>query len=242
MITERDLAEKFSVVWKQHFPLLRSNFMRVFNEGQVETINTNAIPIGNNIRFDLVSEAAFNVSKTLYEQNISWDSFSLQSNALMKSIELTAKSIWGPEFKEEELLLTIEELDETKKISANILEFISLEASDNVQFKPYLKGYGILPDMIADISIGNTLYEVKTVNRNYKSSDLKQVLIYLALKQVTSDSNWEFAGLYNPRKGTFCKFNIKSLVFNLSGGNTTNETFENFLNSLSRDVLLDAKF
>ena len=99
-----------------------------------------------------------------------------------------------------------------------------------------------IPDLIADLSISDTLFELKTVNRNFKSSDLKQLFIYIALRQVSEKENWRYAGLYNPRKGTYCKFNIKSLIFNLTGGKTPNEAFENLLNGLNRDVEIDSRF
>ena len=86
------------------------------------------------------------------------------------------------------------------------------------------------------------MYEIKTVNRNFKSSDLKQLFIYLALRQVSEEENWKYAGLYNPRKGTYCKFNVKSLIYNLTGGQTPNETFDNLLNGLVRDIEIDSTF
>ena len=44
MISERDISEKFSAIWKQNLPLMTPSFMRVFNEAQIKRINKNPIP------------------------------------------------------------------------------------------------------------------------------------------------------------------------------------------------------
>lgn len=134
------------------------------------------------------------------------------------------------------------EKQEIIAIAENTLEFIEKLGGQDVLFKPKLKGYSFIPDLTADISIGDSIFEIKTVNRNFKSSDLKQLFIYIALRQVSERENWKFAGLYNPRKGVYCKFNIKSLIYNLTGGKTPNEAFENLLNGLNRDVEIDSRF
>ncbi|MGQ1908258.1 hypothetical protein ACT3CE_00585 [Marinifilum sp. RC60d5] len=243
MITERDIAEKFSVVWKQHFPLLNSNFMRMFNESQVKQLNKIPIPIKENIKYDLVSEAAFILTNKLIENDCAIEEFLSDKTNLLDLITQTAFIIWkSGNYTKKDLVLSKVEIEEISSISKNIFEFIKINKKESVQFKPTLKGYGIFPDLEADISIDDTLYEIKTVNRNFKSSDLKQLFIYLALGQVSDNMIWNYAGLYNPRKGTYCKFNIKSMVNNLTGGLSPNETFENLLNSLDRDIQIDSRF
>lgn len=242
MITERDIAEKFSVIWKQHFPMLTPNFMRVFNEAQINEINKFSIPMLENVRYDLVSEAAFNLCAEVYTNKINIESFLTNSDNEKKLLKETADTIWKSGYSKKDLNISVDEKNEINKICNNISEFINTVKDGEILFKPKLKGYGVIPDLEADLSIGNTLYEIKTVNRNFKSSDLKQLFIYLALQQTSGKTRWEYGGLYNPRKGTFCKFNIKSLVYNLSGGSSPNETFEKLLNSLGRDIKVDSQF
>lgn len=243
MISERDLAEKFGVIWKQHFPFLTSNFIRVFNETQVKKINTNSIEITNEVRFDLVSELAFNLSEILFSKKISVDEYRGLDINLEDLASKTIKSIWPiGTYTNSDYELTKYEFNEIFKITENIIQLLNLNRVETIVFRPILKGYGFIPDLVADLSIGNTLYEIKTVNRNFKSSDLKQLFIYLALEQVSKKGNWEYAGLYNPRKGTISKFNIKTMIYNLSGGKTTNEVFEKLLNGFVRDIEIDSRF
>lgn len=243
MITERDIAEKFSVIWKQNFPMLTSNFMRVFNEAQVKAINSNIIPTKENVRYDIVSELAFNLAGKESNQEVIVDELNKDDVFTKELITETARTIWrSGNYTEGDLVLNVIEFEEVVSICKNILEFIEKMKIDNFIFEPKLIGFGPVPNLIADISIDDTLFEIKTVNRTFRSSDLKQLFIYLALKQVSGEVNWKYGGLYNPRKGLYCKFNVKGLVYNISGGKSTNESFENLLNSLSRDVEIDSKF
>lgn len=242
MISERDISEKFSAIWKQNFPLLTPSFIRVFNDTQVTIINTNSVAILNDIRFDLVSEAAFNLSKVAFmNQESPLEIFT--DNLQKQIIEDTVKSIWKPiNYSNSDITISEIEKQEIISIANNTLEFIEKLAGQEILFKPKLKGYSFIPDLFADISIDETLYEVKTVNRNFRSSDLKQLFIYLALRQVSDNENWKYAGLYNPRRGTYCKFNIKELINSLTGGKTPNEVFDNLLMGLNRDVEIDSRF
>ncbi len=243
MISERDIAEKFSVIWKQNFPLLSPNFIRVFNEAQIEVINSNPVQTTEDVRYDFVSEAAFNLSEILFENKAKSSDFVSDKKNLDELIEQTVKVIGKKgNYAAEDLNLNENELQEIIKIADNILEFIDRTKGEDITFRPKLKGYGFISDLEADLSIDDTLYEIKTVTRNFKSSDLKQLFIYLALRQVSESSNWKYAGLYNPRKGIYGKFNVKNIIYNLTGGKTTNEAFENLLNGLVRDMEIDSKF
>lgn len=212
MISERDISEKFSAIWKQHFPLLTPNFIRVFNDTQISSINTKQVLALEEVRYDLVSEAAFNLSELAFI-NKTTPSEAFTEVEQIKIINLTAKSIWkSGNYTENDLSISDIEKQEIIAISENTLEFIEKLGGQDVLFKPKLKGYSFIPDLTADISISDSIFEIKTVNRNFKSSDLKQLFIYIALRQVSERENWKFAGLYNPRKGVYCKFNIKNLI------------------------------
>ncbi|MBZ9628140.1 hypothetical protein LB450_08520 [Psychroflexus sp. CAK1W] len=243
MISERDISEKFSVIWKQNLPLMTPSFMRVFNETQIKKINKNPIPNIENVRYDIVSETAFNVSEMAIVEDKKVNEIITDSEVFEKIVYETAKSIWtSGNYKKEDLKLGKSEIEEIQKICDNTIEFINKTKKEKIEFKPRLKGYSFIPDLTADLSVDDSLYEIKTVSRNFKSSDLKQLFIYLALRQVSTNTNWKYAGLYNPRKGTYAKFNVKSLISNLTGGQTPNEIFENILNGLVRDIEVDSEF
>lgn len=243
MISERTIAEKFSSIWKLSFPFLNSNFMRVFNESQVYNFEQTAIGKSDNIRYDLISECAFNIAAKSYKK-VSISDLMSDSEELDEIIKKTAKSIWSfDNYNVCDLTLNEEEVSQIIILSNNLLKFIDSHSTTEVTFRPKLKGFGFISDLEGDISISNILYEVKTVKRKFKTSDLKQLIIYLALRQADDNSrNWEYAGLYNPRTGAYSKFKVSSLISNITGGKTPNEAFDDFLDSLIRDIQVDSKF
>ncbi len=243
MISERLIAEKFSAVWKEHLPFLTTNFIRVLNEGHVYTVNQSEVAFSENanIRYDLISEFAFNASEIIFNENKSFETITADNQYIYSLLKDTAKSI-NREFPELELSLSETEKNEAKLIAFNIIEFINRIKKNSCQFKPRLIGYGIIPEIKADLLIDDTLFEIKTVNRNFRSTDLKQLLIYIALQHMSSDAKWQYAGLYNPRRGIYCRFYIKRLIYDLSGGRSLHDVFEGLLNGLTRDIFVDSKF
>lgn len=243
MINERVISEKFNSIWKVNFPLLNSNFMRVFNERQVHKFEQLEVSTPNDVRYDLVAECAFNIVANAYN-NCSIDDVISDSQKLNEIVKYTAQSIWlSGNYDKADFILNIGELDQIIQLSNNFLVFIDSHNPTAVNFKPSLKGFGFIPDLEGDLSIDNILYEVKTVKRKFKTSDLKQLSIYLALRQVDdNDKSWEYAGLYNPRTGAYSKFKVSSFVSSITGGKTPNEAFSDFLDSLIRDIQIDSKF
>ena len=243
MISERTIAEKFTSIWKLSFPFLNSNFMRVFNESQVYKFEQLEVDMPNDVRYDLVAESAFNIVAKAYN-NCSVDDIVSDSEMLNSIVKQTAESIWlFAKYNKDELILNESEIEQVIQLSNNFLSFIASHNATTVNFKPSLKGFGFIPDLEGDVSIDDILYEVKTVKRNFKTSDLKQLSIYLALRQVDDNhKSWEYAGLYNPRTGAYSKFKVSSFISSVTGGKTPNEAFSDFLDTLIRDIQVDSKF
>lgn len=243
MISERTIAEKFTSIWKLSFPFLNSNFMRVFNESQVCKFEQLEVSMPSDVRYDLVAESAFNIVAKAYN-NCSVDDIVSDSKMLNNIVKYTAESIWlSSNYNKEELILNESEIQQIIQLSNNFLCFIASHNATTVNFKPSFRGFGFVPDLEGDISIDDILYEVKTVKRNFKTSDLKQLSIYLALQQVDDNhKSWEYAGLYNPRTGAYSKFKVSSFISSVTGGKTPNEAFSDFLDSLIRDMQVDSKF
>ncbi|SHE92829.1 hypothetical protein [Chryseobacterium sp. OV279] len=243
MINEREIAEKFSPIWKQSFPFLTPNFIRMVNGTQLTEVNRISIPSLQKARYDIVSEIAFTLSEQVITSKQKLKTVLSDNKTLLNTTKEVASKIWkNGNYKEEDLILTKVEINEIEKISNNTLEFISKQNSEKIIFRPTLKGYGFIPNLEADLLIDNTIVEIKTVNRNFKNSDLKQLLIYFALKQMSDKTNWECGQLYNPRSGLAFKFELKELIYKISGGKSQSEAFESLLNGLVREVQIDSKF
>jgi hypothetical protein len=134
MISERDISEKFSAIWRQHFPLLTPNFIRVFNDTQISEINTNKVIALEEVRYDLVSEAAFKLSELAF-LNKKTPAETFAEAEQKKIIEITARSIWkSGNYSESDLTISDIEKQEIVLIADNTLEFIKKLDGQDVLF------------------------------------------------------------------------------------------------------------
>lgn len=241
MMSERKIAENFNSIWKANFPMLTSNYIRVFNASRLTKINTKDISKTENLRFDIVAELSFLITKYCFEFKVDLVAVLEDEITFNKISKETALRIWKvdtiePKFSELELT------DIRDLVSATI-DFINSKEPNKIEFEPQVQGYGLLPDFTADLALDDTLFEIKTVKRTFRSSDLKQLLIYLALNQVADEpKNWKKGGLYNPRRSVFSTFSIDSFIFSISGGRSVLESFDSLLNSFQRDIQIHQKF
>jgi hypothetical protein len=107
---------------------------------------------------------------------------------------------------------------------------------DGYEFSPKLQGCGVLGLREADISAGDFLVEVKTVDRNFNSKDIRQVIIYLALDFLSGQRRWTSAIMFNPRRSFVARFNPAQFIGYVSAGRSESQVYrdiESFL--LHRD-------
>lgn len=233
MITERDIAKRFSATWLESFPVLSANFMRVFNESHISQYHGNQfVPILGHS--DVVSEYGFFLAKLAFEEKIDLHdariSVPLHDTAFSNALSTFHNTSRVSDLPDN---LSEEERKEGLQLASNILSFINSFNPTQVTFMPKVSGYGIIGACNADVSIDHTLFEIKTVKRTFRSKDLKQLILYLALGTISGEQEWSHAGLYNPRSGRFCRFNIAGLIGYLSGGRTPIDAFRRLLDSLS---------
>ena len=127
MISERDISEKFTAIWKQNLPLITPSFMRVFNLAQIKKINKNPIPNSEDIRYDIVAETSFNLSEIATVEDKKIKKIIKDSKRLKKIVSETAKSIWTTgNYEKKDLKLKKPEVEEIEKICENTLEFIKI--------------------------------------------------------------------------------------------------------------------
>ena len=245
------MARGFPAVWSNFFPMLTPAFIIAFNEAYVHRIpvfDGEMLPISTNTspnHSDVLAEFSFRLAATAYLRGISVKEASDNLLILREACEEAMRKIRGLREvgQPDSLELTETELAEGVRLAGVHEHFYSLRLpKDEVVFSPGVRGCGVLNSCRADLSIGNTLYEVKTVSRNFQSRDLRQLLVYLALQDATSESRWQFGGLMNPRVGVFCRFSIEWLVARLSGGRAPKLVFLDFLEALSRDTVMDRRF
>lgn len=252
MISERRLATDFQGFWEDLLPLLTPAFVKVFNEAYMMQLTDNVgipladIPIGDNVHhLDLVAELAFNTAKLSWEQQRSTQA-TLKDDVMRNAAFNASLSLLR---QYQNVITTVPNLSQDEWLEAASLAdmyevFLRRWGPEAVvEFSPLIPGAGFLSSCYGDLSINETLFEVKTVNRNIAGKDIRQLIVYLALQAASGKRRWISGGFFNPRRATWYQFSVDHLIYRTSGGRVTSEVFQELIDFLSsREAELDIAF
>jgi hypothetical protein len=85
-----------------------------------------------------------------------------------------------------------------------------------IHLAPEFKGCGILDKCEADLIVGDLLIEVKAGDRNFRSTDLRQLLTYCALNYVENGYQIRRIALLNPRRAIYFTTELETLCLQLA--------------------------
>ncbi len=244
MISERNLARAFESVWQSLFPMLTPAFMRTFNEDFLKPIDTRhtgmarAVPVESNSP-DLVSEFGIQLARAVVEGNVLIEDVAedptVLSPAWNKAQAVVAR--YEGELPDlTEVPMFDVDRDEGLGLADNLVAFVGL-IDGTVQFSPSIPGANVLSQCEADLAVEDTLVEIKTVSRGFRSNDLRQLLVYLALDWVRGPQ-WRKGCLVNPRRAVWADFEVDWLVRRLSGRPAA-DTFGDFIYAFASGVELE---
>jgi hypothetical protein len=253
MISERELSKSFSGFWGELLPLLTPSFVHFFNETfKLNLVDAQGLPIGTVKKASdlgdtaFLAEVAFYLVKLARQHELSavsaWEDVALRDKVIgLASATVDAYEGGTGQVPSE---LGEGEREEVLGLAHNYDLFLGRFADGTaITFNPRIQGSGFISSCEADISVGNVLYEVKTVSRNLAGKDLRQVIIYLALQAATGERRWTQAGFFNPRRATVHEFNVDDLVSRISGGRLAVEVFRGITEfALTREVEFDSSF
>ena len=83
--------------------------------------------------------------------------------------------------------------------------------------RPIFTGCGYVNASEGDVIFGETIYEIKTVDRQFRGSDIRQTITYAALNFAMGNFDIGYVGLFNPRRGQFCEFELDYVCGEISG-------------------------
>ncbi len=243
MISEKQLAELFDSFWQQHFPLLNPTFVRQFNSEKERLIGAGGQPVkpvkmGPDVdRFDLVAELAFEISHEKYRAKTGGTPS--HATAYRRALKKMATIIGLAEIPEPS---SAEIAEANSLVTVYDVFFDMVATSEEIAFRPRIKGAGVLDEMEADFCSPTTLYEVKAVNRNLKSGDLRQVVSYLVAGLASHQFAWTDYCIFNPRLAIYHTGKIEELLAYISG-RTSHECIADVLDALmEREQPLESRF
>jgi hypothetical protein len=247
MISERQLAKGFRELWDEVLPMLTPHFIRVFNEAYRRDIgdDASAVPSGRDTDPTVVAEFGFHVARLVHERGESFDNVA-HNDALLFDAERIALSLIASYEKQKCIppsAIPQEARSEGLLLVRNYRVFLAKHQPDDIEFSPSIQGSGFIDSCNADISVGKTLLEVKTVERNIASKDFRQLLVYLALQYATGDRRWSCAGFLNPRRGLVYEFSVDKIVPIISGGRLVSDVFQEMVQFFgTRNNQVDSTF
>ncbi len=110
-----------------------------------------------------------------------------------------------------------DEIAEAIEISSRIQQFIVHMETKNVIVRPHIQGCGIIDESEADIISDRTIIEIKTVDRQFRSIDIRQAITYAALNSINSKYTIDDLCLCNPRSGLYYIGNVEDVCHEISG-------------------------
>lgn len=112
--------------------------------------------------------------------------------------------------------LDAKELDDVAELVKRLISFFKGEHQPRI-VRPLFKGCGFIDASEGDILTESTLFEVKTVDRSFRSADVRQLLTYAALNASSRESTISSVGLVNPRRGVAFEMPLDRLCLDISG-------------------------
>ncbi len=232
MISEKEFASGFTGFWAECLPFLNPQVIAEFNlsgtaltEGRREWVKPLA-GSGDSSNNDVVAEAAFGLfAASLKERR---DVLTLaKDKSLIRTIGdsaiervLSLRGYWM--VKRHDLKTPI---DEAVELAKRIEDYFGRRPTGHpIVVQPQFKGCGILNSCYGDLFAMDCLYELKMVERNLRSADLRQVLIYCALNYRSQQYVIDNVTVLNPRRGIEFRFSVEELAKRASG-KTSSELF-----------------
>jgi hypothetical protein len=233
MISEKEFANGFAGFWSEATPFLTSRL--------VTEVNMSGSPLGGR-RFDPWAKPLSTPADSSNNDVLAETAFGLFAEAirsrrdvlevsadkgLLKRLENSALDrIWGLRgawSRKERSWKTNKSApntaaDQSIELARRLELFFKQNHHDEVVIiQPPFQGCGILNSCNGDVLAGKCLYELKTVDRNLRSSDIKQVLIYCVLNRYSRQYEIDSFTILNPRRGLEFHFDLESFSQKISG-------------------------
>jgi hypothetical protein len=226
MISETNLSKGYSTFWKEFTPWLNSYSQQINKIGSTTLFDH--IEISEETKYRSINGVlafnSFRKKKITGEFNIN-EIFTESKN----EIENFPRSNFDN--------YILDELN--KEIINKLVKRMSETYQSSLEFEPLFAGCGFLANCKGDIIENETLIEIKTGDRNLLSSDIKQLLIYYALNEISGNKyRIDKLQYFNPRTGVIWENDIESVIKAISTI-TSNEfchNLEYFLIALSSEI------
>lgn len=210
MIDASQFAASYTAFWNEYTPACEQ-FVRNLNLYDTKHYARPIVPYDKIKRAQFVAEFAFSMFAERVGTQI--DSKKRMSAAYKATVSRMAAFSGGQGLHRR---LTNAEDYELFELYDQIERFFGYK-NDHLIIRPRFKGCGFIDESEGDIIYNNTLLEIKTVERGFRSSDIRQLVTYSALEFFSKNKRFDKIGLLNPRRGVYCIYDISFVCSEISG-------------------------
>jgi len=224
MISEATFSKKFTSFWNEILPNSK-NYVRLINGGFLDPIyepfdtaeRKNNTALVNVIAFSML-RGLCNKEQTLDQiGNIQYFKSNHFESLLGKDLSYLSRFSYGAECS---LPLSIEEETQTSQLFRQMyIRYVA--KNSNTKIDPKFDGCGFINESYGDLISDDTLIEIKSGERRFNLTDLRQVLIYLVLNHYSKKPfKISKIELFNPRMGIVFTEEVENFCLNISALNS----------------------
>lgn len=215
MIDASTFAISFNAFWHAYTPTCE-HFVRRLNLDGLERFHPPMSLVTKTRRRAVIAEYAFSLFVERKKDQTRGASGAFEDQREVAWSE-TAKRLapYSEQGLDIESRLNDEEDREVAVIAERLGRFFN--SSKPAVLRPTFSGCGYVDASEGDVIFGSTLYEVKTVERPVRSSDIRQTITYAALNAASERFDLQNVGLFNPRRGQYCDIEVEYVCSEISG-------------------------
>lgn len=225
MIDASSFATHHNAFWADHTPT-SEHFVRRLNLEHTERSSPPIDKPEEPIRAAFVSEFAFARLCGLAD---GIDSGELNATAMAETKKRLLPLLDDPATLDAPL--TEAEKDQVRQLEKSLTGFFKHRGLA-LQTRPVFQGCGYIDASEGDVISGPCLFEIKAVDRPFRSNDIRQLVTYCALNHASGQYELDSMGVFNPRRGLGFAMNFDEICREISG-KTAQELFDGVVHGIS---------
>ncbi|TIT79490.1 MAG: hypothetical protein E5W57_06780 [Mesorhizobium sp.] len=214
MIDAATFADLYNAFWRSATPTCEL-FVRRMNLGELNRFDVPMKPNSTTKSPALVAEAGFSAFV------ISEDRPELKKHPdKLLDIAITDSRIRLQAFKGDKVDLDQDFSDADRKDALTLfsrLAFFFQARREKIVTRPRFPGCGFVDSSEGDVLSGGTLFEIKSVERGFRSADIHQLITYYCLSISAGDASINSLGLINPKRGLSFEIDVNNLCREIAG-------------------------
>lgn len=219
MISEVSFSKKFTSFWNEVLPNAK-NYIRLVNSAVAIRVHPPLASSERKQNVALVNVIAFSIYRESLRLRVSVDSIFTPSYFTSPEFEdvvkhsITYLKRFGS-YQPYELPFLMSEFGQIRAIAVFLGKRYGWP--NIVEVDPVFDGCGYINPCVGDIVYGSKLVEIKSGERAFSVTDLRQVLVYCMLNHYSNNRRGlDAIEIYNPRLGLLFSQNIDELADDLS--------------------------